>query len=246
MNSYYRNLAVIILIIATNSATAQHFKISSFGQESIVFGDFSKKEFNNPSAGYVDYGTLGGLEFNYYPKNKLGIGLRWTASSYERDLQTYENDLKNELNLTNNTFNLSQPYAFWSINSEIGISYLLTIHEKWHIEPYFYLGFNALTSSEVNAIYSDNGSTFQYQSESPIFFGFTYAPGAKVHWNITKLFGLYLSGEYQGSSFLKDNETRINFSANSLGITSFERSYKISAFNIGLGLAVRFGKGIEQ
>ena len=245
MKSIYRNLAVLILIIVTYPATAQELRISSFGQESIVFGDFSKKEFNHSGAGYIDYGSSGGLELNYYFPNKLGVGLRWAISSYGRDLETFENDLKNELNLVNNTFHLSQPYAFWTMNSEFGISYLHDMGEKWQIEPYFYLGFNVMGARETNAIYSDNGSTFQYRSESPLFYGVSYAPGVKMHWNIAKRFGLYFSGEYQGSSYFKDDETRITSSATSLGIKDVERSYKINAVNIGLGLSFKFGKGIE-
>ncbi len=246
MKSILRTVMMVFLMITANAATAQVFRISTFGQESILFGDFTKKEINNPGAGYVDYATPGGLEFNYYPKNKLGFGVRWTVASYERDLDSYERDLKRELNMSNNTFHLTQPFAYWAIGSDIGLSYVLDLNEKWQIEPYIYLGFKVLYIENIDAIYSDTGTTFQYQVESPIFVGFSYAPGAKVHWNVAKRFGLYFSLEYQGAAFAKDDETRISFSTNTLNITSFERSYGINSLNIGLGLAVRFGKGLEQ
>ena len=238
-------LWIVALLLVFNNTRAQTFKISTFGQESILMGDISKKEINNAKAGYVDYGSTSGLELNYYLKNNFGFGLRWKGTFYGQDIDTYESDIKKMLGISGNNYDFAHTYGFWSFGSDFGISYLIGISEKLQLEPYFYFGATGLSSPKTEIIFMDENTTFQYVSKSQTYFGISYSPGVKLNWNITKLFGLYFSAEYLGKSFIEDKERSILYSYNTLEITDTEKSYSINSFNIGLGLAFRFGKQKE-
>lgn len=239
-------LCTIVMLFIVSSISAQIVKISAFGQEGFVMGDMTNKEINSGTAGYVDYASSAGLELNYYLKNNLGFGLRWSGTSYGRDFESYESDLTEMLGITNDQYDITQTYAYWTVGSDLGISYMLDISEKWQLEPYFYLGFNVLSSPLSSVIYSENNTTFKYQSKTQVYVGFCYSPGLKFHWNPFKHTGFYLSLEYDGNSFYEDNERSMIYSYNTLDITDTEKTYKIQSLNIGVGLAFRFGKGVEQ
>jgi hypothetical protein len=239
-------LITVVSLFTANTLNAQFMRISVYGQQGFVMGDITKEDINSSTAGYVDFSSAGGFEFNYYLKNNLGFGLRFSGSSYGIDTEAYESDLIEMLGISGDQYDLTQSYNFWSFGSELGISYLGSISEKWHIEPYFYFGFNFLTSPANAVVYEQNNTTFEYKTKPQIFAGISYAPGVKMHWNIQKSFGLYFSVEYKGNLFMEDNVKSLNYSYNTLEISEVEKSYTINSINIGLGLAFRFGKGIEK
>lgn len=245
MNKSLKIFVVAILIIAANSTKAQEFKLSILGQQNLVSGDFGKSESNNAYAEYLDYGISDGLELNYYTKKNWGFGIRLIDQIYLRDRDKFESDFQNGLGLSNNEFDISQPASYFSIGTDIGISYLIEINKNWQVEPYFFFGGRSLARSNINAIYAVNGNTTQYQSKLPVFYGYNINPGAKIHWNNTR-FGLFLSLEYQNTKFNQDDETTITSSANLLEINTNKRSYDINSFNLGLGLTYRFGKNLNE
>ena len=238
-------LCTIVMLLVVNSMHAQILRISAFGQEGFVMGDIAKTGINSPSAGYVDYASTGGLEANYYLKNNLGFGLRWSGTNFMRDFETYESDLTEMLGISNDPYDISPSYVYWAFGSDFGISYLIDISGKLQLEPYFYLGFKGLLSPMSSVIYSRENTTFQYKSKSHLFFGFSYSPGVKFHWNAFKHAGFFASLEYDGKSYLSDDERSMIYSYNSLEITDTEKNYNIHSLNIGLGLSFRFGKGLE-
>jgi|GEM_PF-2699985 len=237
---------VFVIISSISTVNAQFMRISAFGQEGFVFGDITKKDINNNSAGYVDFNSAGGLEFNYFLKNNLGFGIRLSGNGYGIDTKSFETDLKNKLGITSDQYDLTQTYAFWSMGSELGISYLGSIFEKWQIEPYFYFGVNFLASPANSVIYTQNNTTFEYKTKTNLFAGISYSPGVKIHWNAIKQFGLYFSVEYDGNTYLKDDVRSLKYSYNTLDINDVEKSYNFNSINIGLGLSFRFGKGLVK
>lgn len=239
-------LISIVFISYSSTIQAQFMRISAFGQEGIVLGEITKKDMASNTAGYVDFSSSGGLEFNYFLKNNLGFGIRVSGNSYLIDTETYKEDLIKMLNITNNQYDITQTYAYWSMGSDIGISYLGNISKKWQIEPYFYFGFNFLTSPATVVVYSNNNTTYQYKEKVHLFAGVNYTPGVKVHWNALKHVGFYLSVEFDGNSYLKDEVRILNYSYNTFDIKGVDRKYNFNSINIGLGLAFRFGKGIDK
>jgi hypothetical protein len=235
----------IILTGITLSASAQVVKISAYGQEGIVFGDMAKKEINSPSAGYVEYASAGGLEANFYLKNNLGFGIRWSGTYYERDFETYESDLTGLLEIDGDPYDLSQIYAFWDLGSDLGISYLLDLSEKWQLEPYFYFGFRLLSSPASSVIYTQNATTFHYRAKPQLYVGVSYSPGLKINWNAFQHLGFFASLEYDGNAFLEEDERSMIYSFDSLDITDMEKQYSIHSVYLGLGLSFRFGKGLD-
>ncbi|WP_167614296.1 outer membrane beta-barrel protein [Maribellus sediminis] len=239
-------LSTVIMLFITNLVSAQLFKISAFGQNGIITGDFAKREINSKNAGYVDYGFVGGIELNYYFNNKIGLGLRWTSSEYERNTDTYQSDLLDMLGITNDHYDLTQSYSFWAFGSDIGISYQMNISEKLQLEPYIYLGYKGLISPGSEIIFSQDNTTFQYKTKSQAYLGFSYSPGLKLNWNVWKHFGFFFSAEYDASSFVEDDERSLLFSYDTFEITDTQKSYTINSVNIGVGLSFRFGKGLHQ
>lgn len=238
-------LSTVIMLFITNSVSAQLFKISVFGQNGFMMGDITKKEFSSSTAGYVDYGFVGGIEINYYFNNKIGLGFRWTGSDYERDIDSYESDLKELLGIINEPYDFTQTYSFWTFGSDFGISYQFSLSDKLQLEPYIYLGYKALISPAGEVIYYQNNTTYQYKNKSTSCLGFSYMPGVKLNWNVWKHFGFYFSAEYNGSSFMEEDERSMIYSYNALEITDTPKNYKINSVNIGLGLTFRFGKGLQ-
>ncbi len=59
-------------------------------QEGFVMGEFGRKNLNSGTAGYVDYGSSGGLEVTYITPRNIGLGLRWSGTYYGMDMETYE------------------------------------------------------------------------------------------------------------------------------------------------------------
>lgn len=236
----------IALFFVVNPISAQVFKVSAFGQNGIMMGDITNNEINSATAGYVYYGSNGGIEANFYLKNNFGFGIRWLGAYYGRDVDSYETDLKQMLGISNNNYDITQTYDFVSFGSDIGISYLMNLSEKLQLEPYFYFGLNGLISPMTEVIYSLDNTTYQYKNKSMAYFGFSYSPGVKLNWNIWKHIGLNFSVEYDGNSFMEDKERSMIFSSNKLEITDTKKSYKINSVNIGMGLSFRFGKGLQQ
>ncbi len=237
---------IAVSLFVADATNAQVFKISSIGQNNLLLGDFNKNDINNPDAGYAQYAVSAGVEFNYYTKTNLGFGVRWMSQSYQIDRSTFESDFIGNLGLTDETVDISQPLSYWSMGTDFGVSYLIDIDESWQVEPYFYFGFRRLVRRNIDAIYSDNGSTFQYQSRMPVFYGSNFIPGAKLHWNFSNHFGAFISAEFQGLFFFENEETVVASSSNSLDIATVKRSFDASSFNLGLGLAFRFGKGLNE
>lgn len=243
---YLHVLFTIVMIFIVSSISAQIVKISAFGQEGFVMGDMTNKEINSGTAGYVEFASSAGLEAAYYLKNNIGFGLRWSGTNYGRDYESYESDLTEMLGITSDQYDITQSYAYWSVGTDLGISYMLDLSEKWQLEPYFYLGFNVLTSPMSSVLFSENNTTYQYRSKSQVYFGFCYSPGLKFNWNPFTRAGFYFSLEYNGNSYLEEDERSMIYSYNTLDITDTEKTYKIQSLNIGLGFAVRLGKGTEQ
>lgn len=237
---------VIVILFASHAMNGQKVRISLVGQEGLVMGNMAKNEMDNPSAGYVDYASVGGLEINYYLSNNIGFGLRWSGTYYGRDTEAYESDLTDMLGIGSNPYDLSQFYGFWDLGSELGISYLLDFSTRWQLEPYFYLGFRMMMSPMSTVIYTRNTTTYQYKSKSQLYIGAAYAPGIKLHWNAMKQVGFCFSLEYEGKAFLEEEERSMVYSFNSLEITDRAKNYSIHSVYIGLGLSLRFGGGKEQ
>ena len=236
---------IFISFFTIHGAFAQVFRISVLNQEGAVFGDFAKKDLANNAAGYAEYSSLGGLEFNYYTKQNIGFGIRWTGTFYGRDFETYETDLASSLGITNGIYDVTQSFGFWSVGSDFGVSYLKTLSPKLQLEPYAYIGFRGLISPVSNIIYQQNNETFEYRTKSQVYFGIAYSAGLKLHWNIANHFGLYFSLAYDGSSFAEFEERSIRYSYNSLEIIDRNREYAINTVNLGIGLSFRFGKGLN-
>ena len=239
-------LAGFAMLCIAGSLSAQVVRISTNSQEGFVLGDFAKTDLQSGTAGYVAYGSGGGIEINYFTKRNIGIGLRWSGTYYGLDMETFESDLKEMLDITNDAYDITHSYAYWSLGSDVGISYLLGLSEKWQLEPYFYLGLRGLVSPAGMVIYSQNSTTFQYLSKPRLYYGFSYSPGVKIHWNPFNHVGFHLSVEYHGASFLYDDERSILYSFNSLEITDRDKNYHMQALNLGLGLTFWFGKGLDQ
>ncbi|HPE57046.1 MAG TPA: hypothetical protein P5514_07330 [Bacteroidales bacterium] len=239
-------LSTVVLLLIGSTVSAQVFRIGIYNQEGITMGDITKKEIKSSSAGYVDYNSNSGLEINYFLESNLGFGLRWSYDYLGRDVDTYEADLKKMLGVTDDQYDLTQNFAYWAVGTDLGISYQLDISQKVQLEPYFYFGFKALRSPLTSMVYSVNNTTYEFKTKPYLFFGYSYSPGVKLHWNFMKHFGLYASLEYDGNSFIKDDERTLLYSYNSLEISDMERSYKYNSVNFGFGLAFRFGKELNK
>ena len=237
---------VLTLLFTTYRGAAQVFKISTSSQSALVFGDITKTGVNNPSAGYVEYGSGVGFAFNFYFKNRLGLGLRSTGTLYTRDVEQYETDLKAVLGITDDQYDLTPAPGFLSFGSDFGVSYLIDLSDKWQFEPYFYLGLNILGLPESSAIYAQNGTTYQFNTKAQPYVGLSYSPGAKFNWNFSRQFGLYFSLEYNGRTYVEDNERSLSYSANSFVIADVPRAYSINSVNLGFGLSFSFGKGLPD
>lgn len=239
-------LIAFALFVHNNTANAQLLRVSLFNQEGLAMGDMTKKEINSSSAGFVDINSSSGLEINYYPKNKFGVGLRWTGNFLGRDAESYETELKEFLSISDDQYDLTQSVGFWSFGTDLGILYQVDISEKWQFEPYLYFGFKMMKSPMSSIVYGQNNTTYQYQSKPNYFIGYSYSPGVKLHWNALKNIGLYISLEYNGNSFLKDEERTLLYSYNTFEISDIEKNYNYGSLNFGLGVAVRFGKALNE
>ena len=239
-------LCLVAMLFIVDTTSAQLFKISAFGQNGIITWDFANKEISSNTAGYVDYGYVGGIELNYYFNNKVGLGLRWSGADYERDIDTYESDLTKMLGITNDLYDLTQSYSYLAFGFDVGISYQMNISEKVQLEPYIYLGYKALISPVSELIFLQDNTTFQYKTKSQAYLGFSYSPGLKLNWNAWKNFGFFFSAEYDGNSFMEDDERNLLYSYDTFEISDTQKSYTINSVNIGVGLSFRFGKGLQN
>lgn len=246
MNLINKSLfATLIAAFVSFSSQAQHFEVSLFGSQSAVFGDFAETDLTDPSAGYVSYGGSGGLALNYYFQNNFGIGFRSSGIFYQMDEDAYQTDIVDQLGITgsNYAFSNSFQYGFAALNTELGVSYLFDIGEKWQAEPYIYLGGVVMASPATSLVYLEDDVTYTQKIESSAFGGFSYTPGVRFKWNFSNHFGLNLFAEYQGKAFEEEDQTSINQSYNSLDIAVAPREYTINAFALGLGLGYRFNCG---
>ena len=241
-----RLLAVIAMLAFFTSVNAQVFEITTYGSEYFVFGDFTKKEMGNNGAGYVNSGTGGGLELNYYLKNNLGIGLKASGAFFDRDVDAYQSDIKDKLGINDDTYNITNSYGFWSFGSELGVSYLIDLSEKLQLEPYMYLGVKILVSPSSSVVYLQDGFTYTYETKKNLYPGFSYSPGVRLKWNVHKHVGLNVYAEYQGNSYMDYDERSINYSYNSLELEDVNKKYSINAIAMGLGLTFRLGKGLNE
>lgn len=239
-------LGIFAFSVLVQETQAQILKINSYGQSSLDQGDFSNTGLTEPEAGYISSAFTGGLEFIFYPTNKLGIGTRWSATRFYRDTEAFSSDFKDANGLNGGTYHINQPYMYASFGFELGLTYLIAINESWDIEPYFYLGRQTLLAQGANAIYTSGGTTVQYQQEIPFFYGFSYAPGVRFNWNINNHWGLSLNAEYRGVQYVEAEEVQITFTADDLFIEEINRDYSISSINFGLGFSYRFGKGLTE
>jgi hypothetical protein len=246
MNLIKKSLfAATLTAFISISAQAQHFEVSLFGSQSAVFGDFAETDLTNSSAGYVSYGMGAGLALNYYFANDFGIGFRSSGTFYQMDEEAYQSDIISQLGITgtNYAFSNALQYGFASLNTELGVSYLFNLGEKWQAEPYIYLGGVIMASPATTIVYQENDITYTQKIEAASFNGFSYAPGVRFKWNVSDHIGLNIFAEYQGKVFGESDQTSINQSFNSLDIAVAPREYTINAFALGLGLAYRFNCG---
>lgn len=249
MNIHMKSLiTVLIAFFVSIAANAQVFEITAYGSQSLVFGDFAETDLSKKGAGYASNGMSAGLALNYYFKNNFGIGLRGSATFYEIDEDAFQADIISQLGITGTNYDFSNPlqYGFGSFNTEVGVSYLFDVGEKWQLEPYAYIGAVALASPTTSVVYQENGVTYTQEIKQSAYTGFSYAPGLRLKWNVGDRIGLNAFFEYQGSIFSEGDETSINQSFNSLEIETRKREYSINAVALGFGLSYRCGKGLTE
>lgn len=224
---------------------AQEFRLSFYGQQAIVLGDFAQSGLSDPSAGYAQYGSISGFEFQYYPNQKFGIGMRSSFGFYDRSRNNVESDLVDALGLADDFYDLEGGNVFFTAGSDLGVSYQFKFSEMISLEPYFYLGFRVMRSPQTWLVYSDNGSTFNYRTKSDFFFATSIAPGARVHFHVSPQFGINLNLEYSSAPYSEEMERTILTSENTFVISDFNRTYTVNSFNVGLGVWYRFGPSIQ-
>jgi hypothetical protein len=114
---------------------AQEFRLSLYGQQAIVLGDFAKSDLSDPSAGYAQYGSVSSFEFQYYPNQKFGFGIRSSFGFYDRSRNTLESDLVDALGLEDDLYDLDGGEAFFTAGSDLGVSYQFKFSEMISLEP---------------------------------------------------------------------------------------------------------------
>lgn len=233
------------MLITFNSIKAQIFQISANSYNSILSGDLSEKDMTKDGSGYVDFVYGFSLEAKYYIKD-FGLGVKWGASEYLRDVDSYNHDLKNLLGITDDQYSITQVDAFWSHNVSLGISYNLNLSDKIQLEPYFSIGVKTFLSPGEHAVYSKNNTTYTYRKDPAVYTGLSYTPGIKFKYNFTRNIGINVFAEYEGVSLNDGTEEIINYSYNSFDIRYVDKAYNPQLFNVGLGLAYSFGKGTRN
>ncbi len=227
-----------------NLANAQEFRISLYGQQAIVTGDFAEADLTNPSSGYAEFGSVSGFEFQYYPTGKWGFGIRSSFGFYDRSRNTYESDLAEALNLSTDFFDLTGGEAFFTGGSDLGASYRLNVSEQFTIEPYFCVGFRAMRAPQTWLVFSQEGTTFNYRTKSEYYFGTAFAPGARFHFNVSNRFGINIHVEYASTSFAEETERTLLTSDDTFVISDFKRDYSINSVNAGISFWFSFGADV--
>jgi hypothetical protein len=153
--------------------------------------------------------------------------------------------LVDALALADDLYDLDGGEAFFTGGSDLGVSYQFNVSEMICLEPYFYLGFRAMRSPQTWLVYSDDGTTFNYRTKSEFFFATSFAPGARVHINVTPSFGLNLNFEYSTAPYSEETERTVITSDDTFIISDFNREYAVNSFNVGLGVWYRFGPSVQ-
>ena len=233
-----------LLTFAGLTSKAQMFRVGGGGYNSLVVGDFNKTEFNNMNAAYGLFGYGGHITAQFILPANFGFGIRFNGNRIERNYNTYKTDLLTHLGIMDDNYTASLPFAYTIVGFSFGASYILSLSNAFELEPYFYLGFNAMLSPGEQVVYFDGTKTNTYRKEANAYGGITYTPGLKFQWNINKLVGVNLFLEYAGMSMTAANaESEIIYSDNSFKKTYYNRDIKPTSINGGLGLTFSFGKG---
>ncbi|MBD81286.1 MAG: hypothetical protein CL840_20380 [Crocinitomicaceae bacterium] len=239
-----KSLNKVFTILLTSAfvitASAQKLQISLGAFSGTPLGDFTKKDINDPTAGYALYNSGANLEIKYY-FDKLGLGLRGSFGSYYRDYQTYQDDLVKQLGITDDNYDFSMTNTFFTASPQIGISYRFKLAKKLILEPYFFAGATILTTPVERGVYHISGTTYHYEKKPQLYYGLNYIPGLKFQWNIWKHIGAAAFVEYEGSSLRTENETVLVYSANTYNKTEVSKSYNPQTIGGGLSLLIYFG-----
>lgn len=244
MKNNYLILTVIMCLVSISGiVNAQYSKISITGHTGFVMGDFKKQELNSETSGYADQAWSTVIEYNYYLKNNLGLGVRSSYTGYLRDI-AYREDLVNSVEMWNSDITSNDTYHAYSFN--IGASYLLNLTKSINLEPFLFTGYRFMISPATSFIFLRNGTTYEYKNKSQSYVGFGYAAGVKLNWNITNTLGLFGSVEYNNDIYNAEFETNVLSSYNTLLVDeSRAKEYNIHKLNIGLGISFKFGEKRE-
>lgn len=246
MDRTKRILATVVVMViflgAVQFARAQRFRVELNGYTANLSGDFTSKNMSEKGAGFVEMGFGSNLEFKYYYK-KIGFGVRFNYVEYQRDNDGYIAYLKKQLGINGEDYEMVQDYVYLTYDLQFGLTYLVELSPKFDLEPYFYFGFNSFVSPIERAIYFKNNTTYTYRKKPVGYAGIGYVPGIKVHWKISRHFGLNLALEYSGVALNEDVEESLVYSYNSFQKTRTDKAYNPTSVNFGLGLVVALGKG---
>jgi hypothetical protein len=231
---------ILFFVIGIN---AQTYKASLTFYSSNIMGDLTSSDLTNPDAVYIQYGIGAGLEFMTYEAldGHLGIGGRFNYVEYEKDADAYNDALKFRLGIKDGNYDTRKAYFHIESNFQAGISYLLAVSENVEVEPYVFLGFNVFTTPLESVIFYKDGITYNYRKNVNVYWGFSYAPGARVQWRTHERFGMNFFVEYHGVTHGSDTETTVTTTYNSFVKTSRERDYDYGAINVGVGVTYTFG-----
>jgi len=225
--------------------SSQKLQISLGSYSGPALGNFAKKDFKDPTAGYAVFHSGINLEIKYYAKN-LGIGIRGAFGSYVRDFEAYETDLKQNLGITDDNYDFTTSNTFFTASPQIGLSYRFKLAKKLYLEPYVFVGAKILATPLERGVYHIGGTTYTYEKKPQGYYGLNYVPGIRFQWNIWKHIGAAVFAEYEGSSLNTENETALVYSANSYTKTETSKSYNTNSISGGFSLLIYFFHDKEE
>jgi hypothetical protein len=239
-------LAFIVLVTISLSGKAQTFRFGFNGNNYSVFGDMASTDLNNKSAGFVEYAQGGSFDFVYLAKNNLGMGIRMNYTVFSKDNDKYRDAIRDKLGVTDDNYIMQNAFMFFNTGFQFGFTYNFKIKGKFSIEPYLYFGLDVLMFPQEEVIFSKAKTTYTYRKYAKAFPGFSYSPGVRFQWNLTKHFGLNLSAEYYGAGYGEDVTENVLYNDNVFEPEHVNRNYGISALNIGFGVNFFFGEGTKE
>jgi hypothetical protein len=230
------SLTALIMLLLTVFSYAQDDRkgyVSWTPGLSIPVGDFGNKDLDNDNAGLAKLGFSSALTFAHtIGDHPWGYAFSISIASYALDVEGLEKELEfvtgGNWSVKSDKWN---PVGFYA-----GAFRATPLGDKLFFDAKLLVGAVMVDFPTLNA--STTGGSVKVVGKE-FALGLGYIIGGAFRYNVSEKFALMFHVDYNGTSSMKWDTQTLSQPAGSIGSTSDEAENKISAVNIGIGIAYR-------